>query len=90
MNFRKMSFRNSTSENDCPFTSQSIELAFGPEVSLFLHCHLRGYDRYGQGIHGDHGNLKIYYCCYNIFIITFDYAIKNVLFVQHAQNALST
>ena len=36
-------------------TNQSIELAYGPEVSLFLHCHLRGYDRDGKGLTGDHG-----------------------------------
>ena len=55
MNFRKMSFRNSTSEINCPMTNQPIELAYGPEVSLFLHCHLRGYDRDGKGLTGDHG-----------------------------------
>ncbi|XP_028403682.1 uncharacterized protein LOC114526311 [Dendronephthya gigantea] len=49
-----MSFRHSVSQIDCPFTNQSIELAYGPEVSLFLHCHLRGYDREGKGISGDH------------------------------------
>ena len=51
-----MSFRNWTSELHCPFTSQPIEQAYGPEVSLFLHCHLRGYDRHGQGTNQDHGN----------------------------------
>ena len=50
-----MSFRNSTSELNRPFTNQPIELAYGTEISLFLHCHLRGYDRHGKGIHGDHG-----------------------------------
>ena len=55
-NSRKMSFRNSVSEFDCPFTNQPIEKAYGPEVSLFLHCHLRGYDKTGEGINGHHGN----------------------------------
>ena len=33
----------------CPFTDNSVERAFGKEVNLFMHCHLRGYDKNGQG-----------------------------------------
>ena len=43
-------------QNKCPFTKTAIEDAYGAEVSLFLHCHLRGYDRQGEGKYPDNGN----------------------------------
>ena len=58
---RKMSSSNSVEEEtECPFTSQSTQKAYGPEVSLFLHCHLRGYDETGEGISAHHGNYHAY------------------------------
>jgi hypothetical protein len=50
--FRKMIVKNPISG----LTNELLEEAYGQEVSLFLHCHLRGYDRSGQGFHGDTGN----------------------------------
>ena len=41
--------------DSCAFTKTNIEDAFGPEVSLFLHCHLRGYDKNGEGEYPDQG-----------------------------------
>ena len=52
--FREM--QNTKKETKCPFTKTDIEDAYGPEVSLFLHCHLRGYDRHGEGKYPDQGN----------------------------------
>ena len=55
--FRKM--QNAKSETTCPFTNSSIEEAYRAEVSLFLHCHLRGYDRHGEGKYPDQGNKRL-------------------------------
>ena len=33
----------------CPYTDSSVERAFGKEVNLFMHCHMRGYDKDGEG-----------------------------------------
>ena len=41
--------RNCKKELICPFTGSSVEKAFGEEVNLFMHCHMRGYDRHGEG-----------------------------------------
>jgi hypothetical protein len=41
------------------FTSTKIEDAYGPEVSLFLHCHLRGYDKDGDGKFQDNGEPSV-------------------------------
>ena len=38
-----------------PFDKTPFEDAYGAEVSLFLHCHLRGYDRHGEGKFPDQG-----------------------------------
>ena len=58
--FRKM--QNAKKETKCPFTKTSIEDAYGPEVSLFLHCHLRGYDRHGEGKYPDQGKYQYTFC----------------------------
>jgi hypothetical protein len=50
-----MSIKNSTNEVKCPFIETDIEDAYGAEVSMFLHCHLRAYDKHGQGKFVDHG-----------------------------------
>jgi hypothetical protein len=50
-----MSNKNSTNEVKCPFIETDIEDAYGAEVSMFLHCHLRAYDKHGQGKFVDHG-----------------------------------
>ena len=44
-----MTSRGAKSIVACPFTDNSVERAFGKEVNLFMHCHLRGYDKNGQG-----------------------------------------
>ena len=36
-------------EVKCPYTDSTVERAFGQEVNLFMHCHLRGYDKDGKG-----------------------------------------
>jgi hypothetical protein len=51
--------RNASKQNKCPFTKTDVEDAYGPEVSLFLHCHLRGYDKHGEGKFPDHGEVSI-------------------------------
>ena len=50
-----MSGKNIERETGCPFTTSPLEDAYGPEISLFLHCHLRGYDRHGEGKYPDNG-----------------------------------
>ena len=50
---QKMSVKNVKLEVKCPFTGRSVEDAFGEEVSLFIHCHLRGYDQNGIGVQMD-------------------------------------
>ena len=50
-----MSNRNAKKEERCPFIETDVEDAYGPEVSMFLHCHLRGYDKQGEGKVPDHG-----------------------------------
>ena len=40
---------NTTKEVKCPYTNSSVERAFGEEVNLFMHCHMRGYDKDGEG-----------------------------------------
>ena len=52
--FGKM--KNASRQQKCPFTETDIEDAYGEEVSMFLHCHLRGYDRHGDGKFPDQGN----------------------------------
>ena len=47
--------RNAAKQHGCPFINTDIEDAYGSEVSLFLHCHLRGYDKHGEGKFPDHG-----------------------------------
>ena len=47
---------NVSTENKCLFTDTNIEDAYGPEVSLFLHCHLRAYDKTGDGKFRDQGD----------------------------------
>lgn len=42
-------------ETHCPFSKTPVDKAYGPEVSMFLHCHLRGYDRHGEGKVSDNG-----------------------------------
>ena len=44
---------NVSTENT--FTNTKIDDAYGAEVSLFLHCHLRGYDKAGDGNFQDYG-----------------------------------
>ena len=46
---------NVKTENKCLFTETNIEDAYGAEVSLFLHCHLRAYDKAGDGEFRDQG-----------------------------------
>ena len=48
--------KNASRQQKCPFTETDIEDAYGEEVSMFLHCHLRGYDRHGDGKFPDQGN----------------------------------
>ena len=56
INSRKMSFWNlAGQEIESPFERQPIEKICGPEVSLFLQCHLRGYDETGEGEKGYYG-----------------------------------
>ena len=50
-----MSNKNAKKEERCPFIETDVEDAYGPEVSMFLHCHLRGYDKQGEGKVPDHG-----------------------------------
>ena len=45
----------STESTDIEFTDTKIDDAYGEEVSLFLHCHLRGYDKAGDGKCRDNG-----------------------------------
>ena len=52
--FGKM--KNTYRQEKCPFTETDIKDAYGKEVSMFLHCHLRGYDRHGDGKSPDQGN----------------------------------
>ena len=52
-------FRATGTKDSCAFTKTHIEDAYGPEVSLFLHCHLRGYDKNGEGKYQDHGMIII-------------------------------
>ena len=42
-------------EVKCPHTDSTVEPAFGEEVNLFMHCHMRGYDKDGEGkqLHSD-------------------------------------
>ena len=39
---------------------------FTQEVHLFMHCHLKGYDRTGEGLHIDHSFLDKYGAPINI------------------------
>ena len=50
--------KNASRQTKCPFTETDISKAYDSEVSLFLHCHLRGYDRHGDGKCPDQGNWK--------------------------------
>ena len=50
-----MTARNVAKQSECPFTKLAVEEAFGQEVHMFLHCHLRGYDRHGEGKQSDSG-----------------------------------
>ena len=61
----EMAGKNFQRETGCPFTSSPLEDAYGPEISLFLHCHLRGYDRNGEGLYPDYGNTIELKCNWN-------------------------
>ena len=52
--------RNAARQHRCPFINTDIEDAYGSEVSLFLHCHLRGYDKHGEGKFPDQGGHLIF------------------------------
>ena len=55
-----MSNKNAKKEAKCPFIETDIEEVYGAEVSMFLHCHLRGYDKHGEGKIADHGKARNY------------------------------
>ena len=40
-------------QTECPFTDIDVKEAYGQEVHMFLHVHLRGYDETGEGKHMD-------------------------------------
>ena len=44
-----MSEKNIQLETKCPFTDIDVKEAYGQEVHMFLHVHLRGYDDKGDG-----------------------------------------
>ena len=48
-----MSKKNICHEEKCPFTDIDVKEAYGQEVHMFLHVHLRGYDKTGEGKYMD-------------------------------------
>jgi len=53
-------------EVKCPYTEKTVEAAFRQEVHLFMHAHMRGYDRTGEGIAMDSTYFDKYGAPFNI------------------------
>ena len=55
-----MSKKNIRHEEEWPFIDIDVKEAYGQEVHMFLHVHLRGYDKTGEGKHMDASYLDKY------------------------------
>jgi hypothetical protein len=53
--------RNAEKKLPCPFSYElDIKDAYkNPEVSMFLHCHLRAYDKDGEGKFKNYGRCSV-------------------------------